>query len=178
MPERFRAERAVIRRERRRSSGERKSVRAGKKGGVRDAADCQQFYGGGEVKKMSEQNLKLESAAELSAEQRRAQKAVASEFRRLREAQGMTREDMAQKMGHPYTAELVAQYEDGSETVMEIWPVFEMAKVLGVNLNDLIPEYLIARNNSANEYAALDDESRSVADRVIHALLTERNTVA
>lgn len=127
---------------------------------------------------MPEQNAKPESAAKMDAEQLRAQKAVATEFRRMREAQGMTREDMARKMGPPYTAETVAQYEDGSETVMEIWPVFEMAKALGANLNDLIPEYLIARNDSASEYAALDEESRSVADRVIHALLTERSTVA
>ena len=111
---------------------------------------------------------------ELTEEDWREQKAVAHELRRLREAAGMSRAELAEKVGGGFTEELVTQYEDGGTTEMEIWPVFSMVKVLHGNMNEIDPLRLMAGLYSANGYTELNDESRQVADVIIHALLSQQ----
>ena len=120
---------------------------------------------------MQNQELENQDAATLTEEQWDTQRLVAAELRRLREASGMTQAEMCRKMGHPYTEELIAQYEDGGIAPMEIWQVFDMVKILHADLNDLIPERLKIRRGITNGYSNLNEESRQVADRVIGALL-------
>ena len=81
---------------------------------------------------------------------------------------------MAREMGPSYTEELVAQYEDGGIVPMEIWPVFEMVRVLHANLNDLEPMRLLANLYGSNGYASLNESSRQVADEIISALLLKQ----
>ena len=120
---------------------------------------------------MQNQELENQDAATLTEEQWDTQRLVAAELRRLREAAGMTQAEMCRKMGHPYTEELIAQYEDGGIIPMEIWPVFDMVKALHADINDLVPERLKVRRGITNGYSNLNEESRQVADRVIGALL-------
>ena len=120
---------------------------------------------------MRNQELENQDAATLTEEQWDTQRLVAAELRRLREAAGMTQAELCRKMGHPYTEELIAQYEDGGIIPMEIWPVFDMVKALHADINDLVPERLKVRRGITNGYSNLNEESRQVADRVIGALL-------
>ena len=120
---------------------------------------------------MQNQELENQDAATLTEEQWDTQRLVAAELRRLREAAGMTQAELCRKMGHPYTEELIAQYEDGGIIPMEIWPVFDMVKALHADINDLVPERLKVRRGITNGYSNLNEESRQVADRVIGALL-------
>ena len=120
---------------------------------------------------MQNQELENQDVATLTEEQWDTQRLVAAELRRLREAAGMTQAEMCRKMGHPYTEELIAQYEDGGIIPMEIWPVFDMVKALHADINDLVPERLKVRRGITNGYSNLNEESRQVADRVIGALL-------
>ena len=114
----------------------------------------------------------------MTDEQWDTQRLVAAELLRLREAAGMTRSEMCRKMGHPYTEELIAQYEDGGIVPMEIWQVFDMVKALHADINDLIPERLMVRRGLMNGYSNLNEESRQVADRVIGALLHDQTPVS
>ena len=123
---------------------------------------------------MQERKAEEAEVMEMTERDWREQKAVAAELRRLRESTGMTRAEMAGKMGGSYTEELVAQYEDGGSVPMEIWPVFDMVKVLHARMNDLDPLRLLTNLYANNGYADLNDESRQVADRIIGALLVEQ----
>ena len=118
----------------------------------------------------------LEMAAmEMTETDWRDQKLVAAELRNLRESAGMSRAEMAREMGPSYTEELVAQYEDGGIVPMEIWPVFDMVRVLHANLNDLEPMRLLTKLYGSNGYASLNENSRQVADEIIGALLLKQN---
>ena len=118
----------------------------------------------------------LEMAAmEMTETDWRDQKLVAAELRNLRESAGMSRAEMAREMGASYTEELVAQYEDGGIVPMEIWPVFDMVRVLHANLNDLEPMRLLTKLYGSNGYAGLNENSRQVADEIIGALLLKQN---
>ena len=118
----------------------------------------------------------LEMAAmEMTETDWRDQKLVAAELRNLRESAGMSRAEMAREMGPSYTEELVAQYEDGGIVPMEIWPVFDMVRVLHANLNDLEPMRLLTKLYGSNGYAGLNENSRQVADEIIGALLLKQN---
>ena len=130
--------------------------------------------GGKGEKRMQERKAEEAEVMEMTERDWREQKAVAAELRRLRESTGMTRAEMAGKMGGSYTEELVAQYEDGGSVSMEIWPVFDMVKVLHARMNDLDPLRLLTNLYANNGYADLNDESRQVADRIIGALLVEQ----
>lgn len=123
---------------------------------------------------MQNQELENQDAVTLTEEQWDTQRLVAAELRRLREAAGMTQAEMCRKMGHPYTEELIAQYEDGGVVPMEIWQVFDMVKALHADINDLVPERLKIRRGITNGYSNLNEESRQVADRVIGALLRDQ----
>ena len=120
---------------------------------------------------MQNQAKENQDVVTLTEAQWKKQRLVAAELFRLREAVGMTRAEMCQKMGSPYTEELVAQYEDGGIVPMEIWPVFDMVKVLQTNIDDLVPERLEIQRGIMSSYENLNEESRLVADRVIGALL-------
>ena len=118
----------------------------------------------------------LEMAAmEMTETDWRDQKLVAAELRNLRESAGMSRAEMAREMGPSYTEELVAQYEDGGIVPMEIWPVFDMVRVLHANLNDLEPMRLLTKLYGSNGYASMNENSRQVADEIIGALLLKQN---
>lgn len=123
---------------------------------------------------MQEPNERESGAMEMTETDWRDQKLVAAELLRLRVSAGMSRADMAREMGPSYTEELVAQYEDGGIVPMEIWPVFEMVRVLHANLNDLEPMRLLANLYGSNGYASLNESSRQVADEIISALLLKQ----
>ena len=99
------------------------------------------------------------------------QKLIAAELRRQREAAGMTQEQLAEKMGAPYTAEVISQYESGEEIPMEMWTVFDMVQALQIDMSDVAPKNLLARQCTESGYAELDEESRQIVDGVIRAVL-------
>ena len=101
----------------------------------------------------------------------RDQRLIASELRRLREKAGMTQEELAEKLGKPYTEELIARYEDGSAEVIETWTVFAIVEALGASPMDIAPKSLIARQCLESGYADLNEESRRLVDGVIGAIL-------
>ena len=98
------------------------------------------------------------------------QKLVGAKLRSLREQTGMTPEELAARMGDPYTAELVTQYEEGS-VPMEISPFFAMIGALNANINELDPAWLKAKLSVENGYAYLSGNNRMAADKFIGYLL-------
>ena len=116
--------------------------------------------------------------AEMTGEDWKAQKLVSEELRKLRELSGMTRKELADKMGPPYTEELVAQYEDGGVAPMELWPVFDMVRALRGDMNELDPERIISKRRFTNGYSDLTDESRDFVDRIIGTLVKGQNGTA
>jgi transcriptional regulator with XRE-family HTH domain len=116
--------------------------------------------------------------AEMTGEDWKAQKLVSAELRKLRELSGMTRKELADKMGAPYTEELVAQYEDGGVAPMELWPVFDMVRALRGDMNELDPERIISKRRFTNGYSDLTDESRAFVDRIIDTLIKSQNGTA
>ena len=118
---------------------------------------------------MSENAEKIPTL-EMTEEEWFAQKLVGPELRKLRETSGMTQEELAQKMGPSYTAELVAQYEDGGVVPMEIWPIFDMIRVLGGSMNDLDPDRILGKRLADNGYADLSEESRAFVDQIVDTL--------
>ena len=122
---------------------------------------------------MRTQNPDETDTRELTAEEWRDQRLVGAELRRLRESAGMTREELAEKMGASYSARLVEQYEDGGVIPMEIQPVFAMARVLRGNMNTLDPVSLMSKLCLSSGYADLTDESRQMIDRITGALVKE-----
>ena len=101
----------------------------------------------------------------------RDQKLIAAELRRLREKAGLTQEELAAKLGKPYTEELIARYEDGSAEVMETWTVFDIVEALGATPMDIAPKSLMARQCLESGYGDLNEESRRLVDGVISAVL-------
>ena len=79
---------------------------------------------------MPERNKKEQDIIPMTPEAWRDQKLIALELRRRREKLRMTREELAEKMGEPYNAELIAQYENGGEVPMEMWTVFAIVEAL------------------------------------------------
>ena len=75
---------------------------------------------------MSEQRIKDPEIIPLTEAGWRDQRLIAAELRRLREKAGLTQDELAEKLGKPYTEELNAQYEDGRAEVMETWAVFDI----------------------------------------------------
>ena len=108
---------------------------------------------------------------ELTARHWRDQKLIAAELRQLREKSGMSRKDMAEKMGNGYTEELIAQYEDGGQVIMETWPVIDMLAALHADPSMVEPKRLLARLCTTNGYADLTDESRKAVDQIIGMIL-------
>ena len=83
----------------------------------------------------------------------------------------MTQEELANKLGKPYTEELIARYEDGSAEVMETWTVLDIVEALGATPMDIAPKSLMARQCLESGYADLSEESRRLVDGVISAVL-------
>ena len=103
---------------------------------------------------MSKERKETCDVIPLTAAGWRDQRLIAAELRRLREKAGMTQEALAAKLGEPYTEELIARYEDGSATPM-----------------DIAPKSLMARQCLESGYGDLDEESRRLVDGVISAVL-------
>ena len=101
---------------------------------------------------------------ELTARHWRDQKLIAAELRQFRK-------DMAEKMGNGYTEELIAQYEDGGQVIMETWPVIDMLAALHADPSMVEPKRLLARLCTTNGYADLTDESRKAVDQIIGMIL-------
>ena len=120
---------------------------------------------------MKEERMENPGTPELTAKHWRNQKLIASELRKLREESGMSRGELAEKMGNGYTEELIAQYEDGGQIVMETWPVIDMLAALHADPSMVDPNRLLARLCSTNGYADLTDESREAVDRIIRVIL-------
>ena len=124
---------------------------------------------------MREQQAENEEVMELTDIDWRNQKLVGGEMRRRRERMGLTQAQTAEKMGPGYSAELVAQYEDGSVR-MEIGPFFSMLAALDMTPNEVVPEHLRAELFARNGYEKLDEKSRKAVDGVIEAILSGRRT--
>ena len=120
---------------------------------------------------MSKERKEEYDVIPLTAAAWRDQKLIAAELRRLREKAGLTQEALAEKLGEPYTEELIARYEDGSAEVMETWTVFDIVEALGATPMDIAPKSLIARQCLESGYADLNEESRRLVDSVIGAVL-------
>lgn len=111
----------------------------------------------------------------MSAAMWRDQRLIAAELRRQREAAGLTRAQLAAKMGEPYTAEDITQYEESSDIPLELWPTLDMVQALGISLDDISPKILLAKQSTDSGYADLNAESRKVVDGVIAAVLKGQN---
>lgn len=109
----------------------------------------------------------------MSDEEWEDQKLTGAKLRSLREQAGMTPEEMAAKMGEPYTAETVTQYEEGS-VPMEISPFFAMIGVLKANIEELDPAWLKAKLSIDNGYAYLSRDNRMAVDKFIGHLLADQ----
>ena len=120
---------------------------------------------------MSKERKETYDVIPLTAAGWRDQKLIAAELRRLREKAGLTQEELAAKLGKPYTEELIAQYEDGSAEVMETWTVFDIVEALGTTPMDIAPKSLMARQCLESGYGDLNEESRRLVDSVISAVL-------
>ena len=120
---------------------------------------------------MKEERMESPGMPELTPKHWRDQKLIAAELRRLREAAGMSREELVEKMGNGYTVELISQYEDGSQVIMETWPVIDMLSALHTDLSMVSPQRLLGRMCITNGYAELTDESRKVVDQIIGLIL-------
>ena len=101
----------------------------------------------------------------------KAQKLISSELFRQREAAGLTREQLAERMGNLYSADLIRQYEEGVDVPMDTWTVLAMVDALGIDLVDISPRSVLARQCVENGYAELNRESRQLVDTVIGAVL-------
>ena len=120
---------------------------------------------------MKEERIENPGKPELTPRHWRDQKLIAAELRRLREAVGMSREDLVEKMGNGYTVELVTQYEDGSQVIMETWLVIDMLSALHSDLSMVSPQRLLGRMCITNGYAELTDESRKAVGQIIGLIL-------
>ncbi len=120
---------------------------------------------------MPERNKKEQDIIPMTPEAWRDQKLIALELRRRREKLRMTREELAEKMGEPYNAELIAQYENGGEIPMEMWTVFAIVEALDADLSEISPKTLLAKRCAESGYADLNEESRHIIDGVIGAVL-------
>ena len=109
---------------------------------------------------------------EMGAKEWRNQKLIAGELRRLREAAGMTRAEMAEKMGEPYTEDMIAHYETG-DVLMELWTVLDMSEALHISLEELSPSRLLAKHCEANGYTQLSEQSRNLVDGIIGLILNK-----
>ena len=120
---------------------------------------------------MQKQPEEVQEAIRLTEAAWRDQRLIAAELRRRREAAGITQEQLAEKMGEPYTVETISQYEDGSQIPMETWTVFAMVEALDADLSEISPKSLLARRCSESGYADLNEETRQIIDGVIGAIL-------
>lgn len=125
---------------------------------------------------MPNRNEEEADVVEMTAEEQELQKLVGRELRRLREALGLSRMDMAARMGPTYTGEFVAQYEDGS-IPMEVGPFFAMLRVLQPDLAELTPKRLMARRLST-EYLHMDGETQELVDHIVEKFMTAQSSAS
>ncbi|MBR0283547.1 MAG: helix-turn-helix transcriptional regulator [Oscillibacter sp.] len=105
------------------------------------------------------------------------QELVGEELRKRRETAGMTRADMAAKMGPGYSEELVSQYEAGS-VPMQIGPFFAMLTALDITPDDVSPVHLRMELLAHNGYLKLNERSRNAVDQIIDAILSGQRQTA
>lgn len=113
---------------------------------------------------------------DITPEEWQVQKLLGEEIRRRREAEGMTRAEMAERMGESYSEEIVSQYESGS-VPMEIGPFFAMIEALHADMEEFIPKRLMSRH-IASSYMELDEESRKAVDLVMDKFLTAKRATS
>lgn len=124
---------------------------------------------------MKEQDAENVEVMELTDADWEDQELVGEELRKRREAAGMTRADMADKMGPGYSEELVSQYEAGS-VPMQIGPFFAMLTALGITPDDVSPVHLRMELLARNGYLKLNERSRKAVDQIIDVILTGQHT--
>lgn len=120
---------------------------------------------------MREQGAENGEVMELTDADWEDQELVGEELRKRREAAGMTRADMADKMGPGYSEELVSQYEAGS-VPMQIGPFFAMLTALDITPDDVSPVHLRMELLARNGYLKLNERSRNAVDQIIDVILT------
>ena len=124
---------------------------------------------------MKEQDAENVEVMELTDADWEDQELVGEELRKRREAAGMTRADMAEKMGPGYSEELVSQYEAGS-VPMQIGPFFAMLTALDITPDDVSPVRLRVELLTHNGYLKLNERSRKAVDQIIDVILTGQRT--
>lgn len=124
---------------------------------------------------MKEQDAENGEVMELTDADWEDQELVGEELRKRREAAGMTRADMAAKMGLGYSEELVSQYEAGS-VPMQIGPFFAMLTALDITPDDVSPVRLRMELLTHNGYLKLNERSRKAVDQIIDVILTGQRT--
>ena len=124
---------------------------------------------------MKEQDAENVEVMELTDADWEDQELVGEELRKRREAAGMTRADMAAKMGSGYSEELVSQYEAGS-VPMQIGPFFAMLTALDITPDDVSPIRLRMELLTHNGYLKLNERSRKAVDQIIDVILTGQRT--
>ncbi len=70
-------------------------------------------------------------------------KRVGAEIRKVREAKGMTRKELAAILGGDCTENTVKRYEDG-DIIMDVDVLFAVTAALGVTPNDIAPGEVMA----------------------------------
>ena len=124
---------------------------------------------------MKEQDAENVEVMELTDADWEDQELVGEELRKRREAAGMTRADMAAKMGLGYSEELVSQYEAGSVPI-QIGPFFAMLTALDITPDDVSPVRLRMELLTHNGYLKLNERSRKAVDQIIDVILTGQRT--
>ena len=92
-------------------------------------------------------------------------------LKRVRESQGMTRQELANKANEECTEEVIRQYEDGA-IPMDVGTLFSLTKALGITPNDITPSNVMTSAASGlGDYARLSRKNKRMADKVISLFL-------
>ena len=101
-------------------------------------------------------------------------KRVGAEIRKVREAKGMTRKELAAILGGDCTENTVKRYEDG-DIIMDVDVLFAVTAALGVTPNDIAPgEVMAGAASGLGDYARLSGKNKRMVDQMIGIVLRDQ----
>lgn len=101
---------------------------------------------------------------------------IGDRIRKHRNAQDLTQEALAEKIGRNLSVNSLSRYETG-ETEMGIVTYLAIAAALGTTLNDLAPSDLIKNLGPSpilRDYEELTDDRKYIVDQVISSLFYQQ----
>ena len=102
---------------------------------------------------------------------------IGQKIKHFRKKQGLTQEQLAEKVGNGCSNKIISRYEHGL-TQMSIGTYFAIIDSLGISPSDLAPNRFRSKSDqlyiAANDkYDALNREHRRMIDEIISALLKQ-----